>query len=82
MAQTVLLDPTRVGDEIPHEERPRSALGRFLSRIGIPPALAWGFAGVLIFMTGTGWRVAISRPTLSAWALPNMMWPCCLPSTG
>ncbi|WP_241694353.1 MFS transporter [Komagataeibacter melomenusus] len=64
MAQTVLLDPTRVEGEIPHEERPRTATGRFLSRIGMPPALAWGFAGVLIFMTGDGVESGYLSPYL------------------
>ncbi|MFW7269344.1 MFS transporter [Gluconacetobacter sp. Hr-1-5] len=54
MAGTLSTHPVRPEDEIPAEERPRTAVGRLLVGIGMPPSLAWGFIGLLIFMSGDG----------------------------
>ena len=44
----------------------RSPTSSLLGRVGLPPALAWGFLGVLLFMVGDGVESGYLAPFLSA----------------
>ncbi|MDF7674655.1 MFS transporter [Acetobacteraceae bacterium ESL0709] len=54
MTETMLHNSANPARDIPPPEHPHNAWESFLFKIGIPPALFWGFVGLLIFMSGDG----------------------------
>ncbi|MEE8659101.1 Alpha-ketoglutarate/sugar transporter [Acetobacteraceae bacterium EV16G] len=50
--------------EVVKETVPDTAFGRFLSWIGIPPVMLWGYVGVLLFMIGDGVESGYLSPYL------------------
>ncbi len=51
---------------MPSAEQTHDSFGRSLASFGIPPSLAWGFLGVLLFMVGDGVESGYLAPFLSS----------------
>ncbi|GAA3310943.1 hypothetical protein GCM10020295_79350 [Streptomyces cinereospinus] len=52
-------------------QSPRNSVTRLLDRVGIPPALSWGFLGLLIFMIGDGVESGYLSPYLLDEGVPK-----------